>query len=135
MRNRVARVAMTTIATSKPKNSDMVADICGTILSTLYAARHLTCRGASSPSGPQKVPGPADQASQRSMHMYAAIVPRCSLTGQIGRYALGQGDLNVAPTPPFWLCGWVFGGRRPPNTHPHSQKGPLAGQSEGENDL
>jgi hypothetical protein len=70
------------MATSKPKSSDMVADIGGAILSTLYAARHLACRGAFSPSRTQKAPEPADQASRRSMHTYAAIVPRCSLTGQ-----------------------------------------------------
>src|SRR5438105_3077405 len=38
MRNRVARVARTTIATSKPKRSKIVADIDATILSTLYGA-------------------------------------------------------------------------------------------------
>src|SRR5438128_9437410 len=41
MRNRVARVARATIATSRPKSSDSVADIGGTILSTLYGARFL----------------------------------------------------------------------------------------------
>src|SRR6266852_6417738 len=82
MRNRVARVARTTITTNKPKSSDMVADIDGTILSTLYSARHLACRGAFSLSGTQKTPEPADQASRRSMHTYAAIVPHRSLTGQ-----------------------------------------------------
>src|SRR5712692_11463767 len=91
MRNRVARVARTTITTNKPKSSDMVADIGGTILSTLYSARHLACRGAFSLSGTQKTPEPADQASRRSMHTYAAIVPHRSLTGQ------EEGMLIISP--------------------------------------
>src|SRR6266699_5985607 len=57
MRNRVAKVARTTITTNRPKSSDMVADIGGTILSTLSGARHLACREVFSPSGPTKSAG------------------------------------------------------------------------------
>src|SRR6266566_505381 len=57
MRNRVAKVARTTITTNRPKSSDMVADIGGTILSTLSGARHLLCREVFYPSGPTKNAG------------------------------------------------------------------------------
>src|SRR6266699_1558000 len=105
------------MATSKPKSSDIVADIGGAILSTLYAARHLACRGAFSPAGTQKTPGPADQASRRSMHVSAAIVPRRSLTGQekrmlispcsygrITRTYRGSHDLYSRPHSSGFMC-------------------------------
>src|SRR5437588_12701177 len=41
MRNRVARVARATIATNRPKSSEIVADITQSLLSTLHAAGFL----------------------------------------------------------------------------------------------
>src|SRR5215469_18191426 len=69
MRNRVARVARTTIATSKPKSSDMVADIGEAILSTRYGALHLVRREAFSPSGPTKSAG-ACRPGFPALHVY-----------------------------------------------------------------
>src|SRR5215831_19409834 len=92
MRNRVARVARTTIATSKPKSSDMVADIGGTILSTLYGARHLVCRGAFSPPGPTKSAG-ACRPGFPALHAYlCCYCTTLFLDRATGRNALGLAE-------------------------------------------
>src|SRR2546425_8084665 len=74
MRNRAAMVARMTIATSKPKRSEIVADIAESLLSTkgpsingdtcppgrvptLLWSMFLPCRGAWGPSGTQKSTG------------------------------------------------------------------------------
>src|SRR5438105_4288511 len=87
MRNRVARVARATIATSRPKSSDSVADIDGTILSTLYGARFLRVEEHSAHQEhkkhrdlPTRLPG-APRILLLLLY-YAFIVPCLSLTGQ-----------------------------------------------------
>src|SRR5437588_8893641 len=68
MRNLVARVARATIATSRPKRSEIVADINRTILSTLHDARFPRVEEHSALQEHKKAPGHADQASRRSIH-------------------------------------------------------------------
>src|SRR6266516_6092687 len=66
MRNRAARVARMTIATSKPKSTDIVADIPESLLSTLYGAWFLRVEEHEALQEHKKTPGPADQASRRT---------------------------------------------------------------------
>jgi len=47
----------------------------------------------------------------------------------------GQSDLKVAPTARLEVFRWVLRGRRPRKTHRNTQKGPQAGQYEGEKRL
>src|SRR6266436_5776073 len=92
MRNRVARVARTTIATSRPKSSKMVADIAESFLPRAVVPGIWRVEEEASSASTQKTPGPADQASRRSICSYssrtlAGIVPCLFLTGQEERIA------------------------------------------------
>src|SRR5712691_9223652 len=78
-----------TIATSKPKSSEIVVDIPERLLSTPYGAWFpgFCVSMSSEPFRDIKKPEPADQASRRSLYASTVIVPRryCTMpfwTGQ-----------------------------------------------------
>jgi len=82
-------VARMTIATSKPKSSEIVADILERLLSTLYGAWFpgFYVSMSREPFRDIKKPEPADQASRLSLYASTVFVPRryCTmpfLTGQ-----------------------------------------------------